>query len=172
MIKEKMEQALNEQLNAELFSSYLYLSMSGVLERMGLPGFANWMRVQTQEETAHAMKFYHHIIERGGNIKLTQIDTPARDWSTVLEILEATMAHEQKITSLINDLVDMALKEKDHASHMFLQWFVNEQVEEEATADDIIQKLKLTEGDKGALFMLDKDMGARVFVPPTTEENA
>lgn len=167
MIKKKMEDALNKQLNAELYSSYIYLSMSGVLERMGLPGFANWMRVQAEEETAHGMKFYNHILERGGTIKLTAIQTPPSDWTTVMEILEATLEHEQKITGLINGLVDLALKEKDHASHMFLQWFVTEQVEEEANVDEIIQKLKLTEGDKGALFMMDKDMGARVFVPPT-----
>jgi len=172
MIKEKMEQALNGQLNAELYSSYLYLSMAGVLERMGLPGFANWMRVQTQEETAHAMKFHAHIIERGGTIKLAAIEAPPRDWTSVLEICEATMAHEQKVTGLINDLVDLAVKEKDHASNMFLQWFVAEQVEEEANVDDIIQKLKLTEEAKGALFLMDKDMGARVFVPPATEGGA
>lgn len=168
MIKEKMEQALNGQINAELYSSYLYLSMSGVLERLALPGFANWMRVQAQEEVSHAMKLYGHIIERGGTVKLAAIDAPSTDWSTVLEISEATLEHEQKITGMINDLVDLALKEKDHASHLFLQWFVNEQVEEEAAADDIIQKLKLTEEAKGALFLMDKDMAARVFVPPTT----
>jgi len=169
MIKEKMEQALNKQLNAEMYSSYLYLSMSGVLERMGLPGFANWMRVQAQEETAHAMKFYGHIIERGGTVKLAAIKAPLRDWSSVLEICEATMEHEQMITGLINELVDLAMAEKDHASNMFLQWFVTEQVEEEANVDDIIQKLKLTEEAKGALFLMDKDMGARVFVAPTTQ---
>jgi len=146
--------------------------MSGVLESMGLQGFANWMRVQNQEETFHAMKYYTHIIERGGTVKLAAIKAPPRDWSTVLEICEDTLKHEQMVSGLINDLVDLALKEKDHASHMFLQWFVSEQVEEEASADDIIQKLKLTEGDKGALFMLDKDMGARVFVPPATEGDA
>ena len=172
MIKKKMEQALNDHLNAELYSSYLYLSMAGVLENMGLPGFANWMRVQTQEENFHAMKFYDHILERGGTVKLATIEAPPRDWSTVMEICEVTMEHEQKVTALINDLVDLALKEKDHASHMFLQWFVTEQVEEEANVDEIIQKLKLTEGDKGALFMMDKDMGARVFVPPTADGGA
>jgi ferritin len=169
MIKEKMEQALNGQLQAELYSSYLYLSMSGVLERMGLPGFANWMRVQTQEENAHGMKFYDHIIERGGTVKLAVIDAPPREWSSVLEICEATMEHEQKITGMINDLVDLAVQEKDHATNMFLQWFVTEQVEEEANVDDIIQKLKLTEEAKGALFLMDKDMAARVFVPPTSQ---
>jgi ferritin len=172
MIKEKMEQALNKQLNAEFYSSYLYLSMSGVLERMGLTGFANWMRIQTQEETAHAMKFYEHIIERGGTVELATIKAPPRDWSSVLAICEATLEHEQKVTGLINDLVDLAVKEKDHASNMFLQWFVTEQVEEEANADDIIQKLKLAGEAKGALFLLDKDMGARVFVPPTPQGGA
>ncbi len=169
MIKEKMELALNGQLNAEAYSSNLYLSMSAVLERMGLPGFAHWMRIQAQEETAHVTKFYGHIIERGGSVKVAAIEAPPQTWTSVLAIFESTMEHEQMVTGLVNDLVDLAAAEKDHATSMFLQWFVTEQVEEEANVDDIIQKLKLTEEAKGALFLMDKDMGGRVFVPPASQ---
>ena len=166
MISKKIEEAFNKQINAETFSAYLYLSMSAALEGMSLPGFANWMRCQAQEEMLHAMKFYSHIIERGGTVTLTAIEAPKVKWSDATEIFEDAYRHEQKVTGLINGLVDLAIEEKDHASNMFLQWFVTEQVEEEASADEVIQKLKLVGDGQGAMFMLDKEMAARVFTPP------
>ncbi|MFC1766061.1 ferritin [Planctomycetota bacterium] len=166
MISKKMEAALNDQLNFELYSAYIYLSMSACLERMGLPGFSNWMRIQFQEEQMHADKIYHHILERGGKVTLGQIDAPQVDWPNVLNAFEDALGHEQKVTGRINNLMSLALDEKDHASAMFLQWFVTEQVEEEATADEIIQKLKLASESKAALFMMDKDMETRVFNAP------
>ena len=145
MIGKKMEDALNEQVNAELFSSYLYLSMESWFKSKNLSGFANWMRVQTQEEMTHAMKIYDFIDERGGRIALKAIDGPQTEWDSPLAVFEAVYEHEQKVTGLINDLVDLAIKEKDHATNSFLQWFVTEQVEEEASADEAIQQLKMVQ---------------------------
>ena len=166
MISKTMESALNGQINAETYSAYLYWSMSAALERMDLPGFANWMRVQAQEEMTHAVKFYNHIIERNGTVRLTEIAAPPVQFKDTDEIFKATLEHEQLVTSLIHGLVDLAIKEKDHAANMFLQWFVNEQVEEEANAEKIIGQLKMCKGSSGALYMLDKELGARVFTPP------
>jgi len=170
MISKKIEKAFNEQLNAETYSAYLYWSMSAALEDMNLPGFANWMRVQAQEEMAHAMKFYSHIIERGGKVILTEIAAPPTAWDEVKPVFEDGLAHEQKVTSLINGLMDLAIAEKDHAANMFLQWFVTEQVEEEANAMDILGKLEIAGDTAGGLYLLDKEMAARVFVPPTAAE--
>lgn len=166
MFSEKMEQALNQQVNAELYSAYLYLAMAAYFHAMNLNGFANWMMVQNQEETAHAMKFYHFINERGGRVKLTQIDQPTSAWSSPLDVFEATLRHEEKVTGLINNLVDLAMAERDHASNAFLQWFITEQVEEEASANEIIQNLKLAGNDPHSLFMLDRELATRVFTPP------
>ena len=166
MISKTMEKALNGQLNAETYSAYLYWAMSAALERMDLPGFANWMRVQAQEEMTHAIKFYNHIIGRGGTVRMGRIDAPQGQFKDVDAIFKAALEHEQLVTSLIHKLVDLAAKEKDHAVNMFLQWFVNEQVEEEANAEKVIARLKMCKGSTGALYMLDKEMGARVFTPP------
>jgi ferritin len=170
MIAKKTEEAFNQQLNAETFSAYLYWSMSAALEGMNLPGFANWMRIQAQEEMTHAMKFYDHIIERGGTVTLTAIEGPETQWTDVKAVFETTLEHEQKVTAMINDLMDLALAEKDHASTMFLQWFVTEQVEEEATAMDILGKLEIAGATAGGLYMLDKEMAGRVFTPPAAAE--
>lgn len=170
MISQKVADALNGQLNAETYSAYLYWSMSAALEAMNLPGFASWMRVQAQEEMTHAAKFYHHLIERGGKVVLTAIDAPPTEWDSVKAVFEGGLAHEQKVTGLINDLMDLTLQEKDHAGSMFLQWFVTEQVEEEATAMDVLGKLEIAGGTAGGLYMLDKEMGARVFTPPAAAE--
>jgi len=170
MIKEKNQDALNKQLNAELYSSYLYLSMSAHFESVSLKGFANWMRVQAQEELTHAMKFYDYIHERGGRATLTSIDAPQTQWDSPLAVFEHVYKHEQKVTGLINDLVDLALSEADHATNNFLQWFVTEQVEEESSADEIIQKIKLLGEARGGLFMLDQELKQRVFTPPATTE--
>ncbi len=169
MISKKMEEALNAQVNAELYSAYLYLSMESYFQSLNLNGFANWMRVQTQEEVSHAMKIYDFINERGGRALLKGIDAPPTEWNSPLAVFKAAYDHEQKVTGLINGLVDLAIKEKDHATNSFLQWFVNEQVEEEASADEIVQQLKMMEKAPGGMFMLDRELGQRVFTPPAAE---
>ncbi len=169
MISKKMEEALNEQVNAELYSAYLYLSMESYFKSLNLNGFANWMRVQTQEEVTHAMKIYDFVNERGGRITLKAIEGPPTEWDSPLAVFEAVYVHEQKVTGLINDLVDLAIKEKDHATNTFLQWFVNEQVEEESSADEVVQQLKMMENAPGGMFMLDRELGQRVFTPPAAE---
>jgi ferritin len=166
MISRKMEKALNAQVNAELYSAYLYLSMESYFKSLNLNGFANWMRVQTQEEVSHAMKIYDFVAERGGRVLLEAIEGPPTEWNSPLEVFEAAYAHEQKVTGLINDLVDLAIKEKDHATNSFLQWFVSEQVEEEASTDEIVQQLKMMEKAPGGMFMLNRELGQRVFTPP------
>jgi ferritin len=166
MLSEKMLNALNGQLNKELYSAYLYLSMSAHSEYIGLKGFANWFMVQYQEEMTHAMKIYDYINSQGGKVKLLAIDEPPSEFASPLDMFEKTLEHEKFITKSINDLVTLAMKEKDYATNIFLQWFVTEQIEEEANDNDIIAKLKLI-GDSGdALLMLDKDLAARVFTPP------
>jgi len=169
MIGEKMQEALNEQINAELYSAYLYLSMVAYFESVNLPGFANWMRVQTQEELTHAMKIYDYVNERGGRVTLKSIGEPPTEWKSPLAAFEDAYKHEQKVTGLINGLVNLAIEEKDHAANMFLQWFVNEQVEEENNADTIVRKLKLMADAPGGMYMIDNEMGQRVFTPPATE---
>ena len=169
MISKKMEKSLNEQVNAELYSAYLYLSMEAYFKSQNLNGFANWMRVQTQEEITHAMKIYEFIDERGGRITLKAIDGPETKWDSPLAVFEAVYEHERKVTGLINNLVDLAIEEKDHATNSFLQWFVNEQVEEEASADKLVQQLKMMDKAPGGMFMLDRELGQRVFTPPATE---
>ena len=164
-----MEEALNEQVNAEMYSAYLYLSMEAYFKSLNLNGFANWMRVQTQEEISHAMKIYGFIDERGGRITLKAIDEPQTKWDSPLAVFKAVYEHEQKVTGLINDLVDLAIEEKDHATNAFLQWFVNEQVEEESSADQVVQQFKMMEKAPGGMFMLDRELGQRVFTPPATE---
>lgn len=167
MLSEKMQDALNGQLNAEVFSSYLYLSMAAYFQNNNLGGFATWMRVQAQEELLHVMKFYDFINERGGRVVLKPIDGPPTDWESSLAAFEAAYQHEQKISGLINELVDLALGERDHATNIFLQWFVTEQVEEEDNAKGVVQKLKLMGDAPGGLFMLDQELGQRVFIPAT-----
>ena len=166
MINNKMEKAINGQINAEIYSSYLYLSMSAYFESVNLKGCSNWMRMQAMEELAHFKKFYDYLIARGGTIVLSQIEAPPAKWKSPLAVFENVLKHEQKVTSLINNLVDISLKLKDHATNGFLQWFVSEQVEEEATADEIIQSMKLNKDNPSGLFMIDKELAQRVFVPP------
>lgn len=165
MLNKKIEKALNEQINEEMFSSYLYLSMSAYFADMNLNGFANWMRVQSQEEMAHAMKIFDYVCERGGKVTLQAIAQPESKWKNVVEVVEETMKHEMKITGLINKLADLAVTEKDHATGNFLQWFVTEQVEEEANVSDLLNQLKMIKGEGPGLFMLDRELKTRVFVP-------
>ncbi len=161
MLNKKIEKALNEQLNAELYSAYLYLSMAAWFESQNLPGFAAWMRIQHREETVHGLKFFKFVAERRGRVALKAIDGPGTEWKSPLAAFEAAMKHEQYITGRIGELVNLALAEKDHASNAFLQWFVNEQVEEEASVDSIVQKLKMADKSAGALLMLDHELGKR-----------
>jgi len=170
MSSKKIQQALNDQINAELYSTYLYLSMQAYFESVNLSGFANWMKAQTQEELMHAVKLYDFVNERNGRVLLNAIDKPPTDWKSPLDVFEQVFKHEQKVTELINNLVNLAADEKDHATVSFLQWFVNEQVEEEASADAVRQQLKLMESAPGGLFMLDKELAQRVFTPPTTNQ--
>jgi ferritin len=169
MLSPKIQDALNSQINAELYSSYLYLSMSAYCDSQNLAGMANWMRIQAQEEHTHAMKFFDFVNERDGRVLLAQIEAPKTEWTSPLDVFEETLAHEQKVTGLINGLVDMSLEEKDHASNTFLQWFVTEQVEEEATAKSIMDKLKLIGDNPVALYMLDGELGQRTLPSPTVD---
>lgn len=165
MISEKMQAALNQQINAELHSAYIYLSMSAYFENANLRGFANWMRVQAQEELGHALRFYNFVIERRGRVLLQPVAAVPTEWPSSSAVFENALQHEQKITGMINELMNLALKEKDHAAASFLKWFVDEQVEEEANADEVIQQLKLA-GDSGAaIFILDREMATRVAAP-------
>jgi ferritin len=167
MLKPTVQEALNEQLNAELYSSYLYLSMSAYFDSQNLAGMADWMRIQTQEELIHATKFFEFINDRDGRVLLTRIEAPKTEWTSPLDAFEDALQHERKVTGLINDLVDLSLGEKDHASNTFLQWFVTEQVEEEAAAKTVVDKLKMI-GDKPvALYMLDGQLGQRTLPSPT-----
>ncbi|MGC9516378.1 MAG: ferritin [Methanomicrobiales archaeon] len=169
MLGEKIENALNSQLNAELYSGYLYLAMNAYFESIDMSGFANWMKIQAQEELSHAMKIHDYIVQRGGRVILEEIEKPKTEWGSPLSVFEQVYEHEQKVTGLINDLVNLAIEEKDHATNNFLQWFVAEQVEEEESSSGVLQKVKLAGGDSGSLFMLDNELGQRVFNPPSTE---
>jgi ferritin len=166
MISEKMMAAVNEQINAELYSAYLYMSMMAQFEAQGLKGAAHWLRVQSMEETLHAYKFYDYIIERGGTVGLKAIAGPPTEWSSLLAAFEHVAEHEAHVTSLINNLMDIALEAHDHASTSFLQWYVDEQVEEEASAAAVIAKLKLVGDSPQGLFMVDQELAARVFMVP------
>jgi ferritin len=168
MMNQRIQDAMNKQINAETYSAYLYLSMAAYFEDVNLLGFANWMKCQAQEEMTHAMKFFDFINERGGRVNLTPIEGPPTEWDSPLNAFQEAYNHETKVTAMINDLVNLAIEEKDHASNNFLQWFVAEQVEEEASADEVVNKIKLA-GEGGGLFMVDRELGGRVFnYPPAT----
>ncbi len=166
MLKKKILKALTRQVNEEMYSGYLYLSMESYFHSMSLAGFATWMRVQAQEELCHGMKLYDFVNERGGRILLETINRPDSKWETPLAVFEQVMAHEEKVTVLINELMDLAIAEQDHATKIFLQWFVSEQVEEEASVGDVLNKLRLIQNDSSGLFMLDAELAKRVFVAP------
>jgi len=163
MLNPKIEKALNDQINAELYSAYLYLSMSAYFERMNLPGFAKWTYVQYLEETTHALKFFKHVNERGGSVKLASIKEPPTEWKSPADVFDNIYKHEQMVTSLINNIVDISLQEKDHATNNLLQWYVAEQVEEEANAQLILGHLKRAGDSKDGLFMIDKELSVRMF---------
>jgi ferritin len=167
MLKEAVEKSINDQINAEFHSAYLYLSMSAYFENIGLSGFANWMHIQFEEEQTHAMKFFHYVNERGGKVKLAPIAEVAIEFDGVIDVFEKTLEHEQKVTGLINDMMDIAIDERDHATKSFLQWFIDEQVEEEAGVEEILNNLKLINGDGQGLLMMDREMKTRKFVDTT-----
>ena len=160
-IGQKMQDAINKQINAELYSGYMYLSMSAYFEAENLPGFAHWMRQQAGEEYEHAMKFYKYTFERGGDVTLEAIDKPQTKWESPLDAFETAHKHEVKVTSLINALVDIACQENDKATESFLQWYIDEQVEEEASADEIVQQLKMIGKSGNGLIMLDRALAKR-----------
>jgi ferritin len=161
MIGKAMQDALNEQLNKELFSSYLYLSMAAYFEDRNLPGFANWLRIQADEEHEHAMKFYDFILDRGGRVFLKAIDAPKTDWNSALEVAEEVAAHEAKVTASIYSMYELAQKEKDYPAQVMLQWFIAEQVEEEKNAAELVANLKLIEERGTAVLMLDHRLSRR-----------
>jgi ferritin len=169
-MKKEVIRALNEQINEELFSSYLYLAMAAQFEELSLSGFANWMRVQAQEENSHAMIIFDYLVERGARVELLAIKEPQKQWTSTIEMFEAAYKHECYISECINKLMDMAVKERDYATQNMLQFFIEEQVEEEASADEILQKLKLMGDAQGTMFMLDRELGQRVFNPPSKDE--
>ncbi|ADU62460.1 MAG: ferritin [Pseudodesulfovibrio sp.] len=166
MLSEKMQDALNAQMNWEIYSAHIYLSMAAHFSKEGLSGFSTWMYAQYQEEMFHAMRFFNYINEAGGHAKLGVIDAPQYSWETPLAAFENALEHEQGVTARINALADLAVAERNHAVGIFLQWFITEQVEEEDTVGAIVGKLRML-GDGGGLFMLDRDLGTRVFTPPT-----
>jgi ferritin len=161
MLGEEIQDAMNEQIKNEFYSAYQYLSMAAYCELANLPGFAHWMRTQAREETEHAMKFYDFILNRNGRVVLQAIEGPIVGFGSPLEVFEQALEHEQRVTTMINDLYGLAVRENDYASQTFLQWFVSEQVEEEKNAGDVVETLKMV-GDKSeALFLLDRELGRR-----------
>ena len=163
MLNPKVEEAINEQINAELYSAFLYLSMSAYFQRQNLPGFAKWTYVQYLEETTHALKFFNYVNERGGSVKLAAIKEPPTEWKNPVDVYDAIYKHEQLVTSLIYRIVDIAIQERDHASNNMLQWYVVEQVEEEANASLILEQLKRIGNAQESLYVLDKELGMRLF---------
>lgn len=168
-MSKKMVDAINEQIKNEFYSAYMYLAMSAYLADLGLPGFASWMRIQAKEEVTHANKMYDYVLTRGGTIELKTIDAPPSAWKNPLDVMQAGLAHEQFVTKCINEMSDLAVKEKDHATQIFLSWYVTEQVEEEENFTDLVNALKLIKGEGQGLLMLDRELGARVFVDETQE---
>ncbi len=160
-MKKSVQDIINKQINAELYSAYLYLAMAAWCQGENLTGFAHWLKVQAKEETTHAARFYKHLEDRNADIKLAAIDAPPARWNSVLAVFAEAYKHEQKVTGMIYDMVDLAAKEKDHAAASMLKWFVDEQVEEEAQTLDIVNKLKMAGESKGALLYLDKALAKR-----------
>ena len=165
MLKPKVLEGLNHQINQELYSAYVYLSMSAWFETQNLRGFAHWMRIQAQEELTHVMKLYQYIVDRNGRIEFAAVDAPKNTWDSPLTAVEEAYNHECSVSESINKLMTMTLQEEDHSTRVFLQWFVAEQVEEEASADALVQKLKLIEGFPAGLFMIDNELAGRTFAP-------
>ncbi|MEL7587407.1 MAG: ferritin [Prolixibacteraceae bacterium] len=170
MLKDTVLKAFNKQINAEIHSAYLYLSMSAWFQTKGLSGFANWMKIQYQEELTHAMKFFDYIHERNGRVILDPIEGVPADFEGIIDVFEKSLAHEQKVTALIDGLVDVAIAAGDHASQSFLKWFVDEQVEEEANVIAILDNLRLINGQGNGVFMMNRELAARAFKDNTKAE--
>lgn len=166
MITQKMEESLNRQLQKEMYSAYLYLGMSAWCSEHSFNGSANWFMLQYEEEMAHGMKVYHYLLDQGAHVRLESLKASKTDYKSLLDCFEQSLEHERKMTRSFNKLCDFAIQEKDHASYTFFQWFVNEQVEEEATVSDVISKLQLV-GDGNGLFMVDQQLAERAATPPT-----
>lgn len=171
MISDKMQDALNEQVNKEFYSAYLYLAMSAYCNNLGLPGFSNWMRQQYEEEILHVTKMYDYILDQGGSVHLKQIDEPPKEYGTPVDIFETTLEHEQFVTGSINELMSLAVDERDYATQTFLQWYVTEQVEEEANVGDILAPLRMVGEDKSGLMMVDQQLATRMPPAPITPAN-
>lgn len=169
MLKKKIEKMLVDQINFEIYSAYIYLAMAAYCDSKDYPGFANWLKVQWEEEIFHAMKMYNYVIERGGTVILDKIDAPPKTWKSLIAVFEHALEHEQIVTSRINKMMTAAIKEDDHATRSFLNWYVDEQVEEEANVDGIIKRLKMLKGSGHGLFMFDKELSTRTFTPPAGE---
>jgi len=169
MISKKLEKAINEQINRELFSEYLYISMQAWFAGENLDGMANWMDAQGKEERFHAMKFFNYLLDRGGKVKLMALDKPEVEFKNPLNAFREAYKHEQFISKSINQLMDLAIAENDHAAKSFLQWYVDEQVEEEATAEKIVRQLEMVGDNMAGIFMMDTELGKRVYTPPATE---
>lgn len=165
-MNEKLEKAFNNQINKEFYSEYLYLSMFAYFERMNLQGFKNWMNVQMQEEHAHAMGMFNYLHERGGKVVLQAIEQPQTDWASPVELFEHVLEHEKYVTSLINELMDVAEEVKDRAAISFIDWYLKEQVEEESNVSNVLKTLKLICNDTNCLYMYDKELATRVFNAP------
>jgi ferritin len=169
MFSEKMQEALNKQLNLELFSAYSYAAMAAYFETTNLSGFAHWMQLQMREELQHSGKFYRYIHDVGGKVELSAIGAPKSEFESPLDAFKSAYEHECEVSQAIYKILDLALKENDHPTNTFLQWFVAEQVEEEKTADEVVQQLKLVGSDPNGLFMMDREMAKRGSASSTTE---
>ena len=161
MISKKIQKGLSVQLNHEFYSAYLYLAMSAYCNHSDFNGAANWLKMQYEEEHMHATKIYNYLVEQGVQVSLKEIAKPPKNFGTLLNVFQMSLAHEQMMTARLNDLSDLALKEKDHATYNLLQWFVNEQVEEESSVNEIISKIKLVKGDGYGLLMIDNELHQR-----------
>ena len=166
MLKASLSKVLSEQVNAEYYSAYLYLAMSACADRMGFKGFANWLFVQAQEEMAHGTHIYQHLLERGATPVFADIKLPQTEFKSIEEIYAKTVSHEEHVTELINNIASIALRENDHATYNFILWYVNEQIEEEAAANDLLTKVRLIGDNTALLYNLDTELAARIFVDP------
>ncbi|MCH2182522.1 MAG: ferritin [Mariniblastus sp.] len=165
MLSNKIQTAINQQINEELFSAYVYLAMAAEADRLGLPGFSNWFKMQYQEELGHADRFFNYVLERDAQVELLPINQPEINDESALTLFEKALNHERHITQCISGLKDLAKSESDHATDVFLEWFVNEQVEEEANAQQVIDQLRLVDGNPNGLFMIDRELATRTAAP-------
>lgn len=167
MLNKKIEEAINAQINAEMWSAYLYLSMAAHCHAIGQPGMARWFEVQFKEEQDHAKILFNYVISRNGNVTLKAIDAVPTEWSSILDVFESTLTHEQKVTAMINDLFALTTQENDYATQSMLKWFIDEQVEEEENAQTIIDNIKMIKDNGYGIYMLDKELGARTYTQPS-----